>query len=64
MAAVEREDSLNEEIERAKQDLARDLDDLRSDATDLGRKVAIAVGVAVAAYATFRIVRFVMRRRG
>jgi hypothetical protein len=64
MAAVEREDSLNEEIERAKQDLARDLDELRSDATDLGRKVGIAVGVAVAAYAAFRIVRFVMRRRG
>ena len=59
-AQVER---LTAEIEQAKQDLARDLAELKQEATATGRKLAIAVGAIAAVYVTYRVARFLLRRR-
>jgi hypothetical protein len=61
---VAQQERLTEEIEQAKQDLAKDLADLRREASATGRKVAIAVGAIAAAYVAFRVARFLVRRRG
>lgn len=58
------EERLTAEIEQAKQDLARDLTELRREASATGRKVAVAVGVIAAAYVTFKAARLLLRRRG
>ncbi len=50
------------EIEQAKQDLARDIAELKQEATATGRKLAIAVGAIAAAYATYRVARVLLRR--
>jgi hypothetical protein len=57
------EERLTAEIEQAKQDLARDLAELKQEATATGRKVAIAVGAIAAAYVAFKVARLFLRRR-
>jgi hypothetical protein len=57
------QERLSAEIEQAKEDLARDLAELKQEASATARKVAVALGVVVAAYAAFRVVRFLARRR-
>jgi hypothetical protein len=58
------EEILNAEIERAKRDLARDVEALRREASAASRKLLMAVAALAAAYAAFRVIRFVVRRRG
>ena len=57
------EERLTAEIEQAKQNLARDLTELRQEASATGRKLAIAVGAIAAAYVTYRVVRLFLGRR-
>jgi hypothetical protein len=54
---------LKAKIEQAKQDLARDLADLRQEGSATARKLATALAALAAIYAAFRLVRF-LRRRG
>jgi hypothetical protein len=58
------EERLTAEIEQAKQNLARDLTELRQEASATGRKAAIAVGAIAAAYVAFKVARILLRRRG
>jgi hypothetical protein len=61
MAAEEQH--LNAEIEQAKQDLARDLAELKQEASATGKKIALAVGALVAVLVVVRAARFLARRR-
>ena len=58
------EEILNAEIERAKQDLAKDVEELRREASAASHKLIMAVAAVAAAYAAFRVIRFLVRRRG
>ncbi len=58
-----REERLRADIEQAREDLARDLRDLRHEAAGTQRRVVIVVGALLAAYIGFKVLKAVRRRR-
>jgi hypothetical protein len=59
-----RADQLRSEIEKTREDLARDVSELKTEASATARKVAIGTAVALAVYVGFKIVRAILRRSG
>jgi hypothetical protein len=58
-----REERLRADIEEAREDLARDLRDLRHEAAGTGRRAAVIVGALLVAYVGFKVFK-ALRRRG
>jgi hypothetical protein len=54
---------LRADIEEAREDLARDLRDLRHEAAGTGRRAAVIVGALLVAYVGFKVFK-ALRRRG
>lgn len=58
-----REERLRADIEQAREDLARDLRDLRHEAAGQQRRAMMIAGVLVAAYIGFKVFKAIRRRR-
>lgn len=59
---VAREERLKTDIERTKQDLAEHLSELRVEAGAAERKAARVAGIALGAYAVYRLIKFAWKR--
>jgi hypothetical protein len=58
-----REERLRADIEQAREDLARDLRDLRHEAAGQQRRALMIVGALVAVYVGFKVFKAIRRRR-
>lgn len=59
---AERADDIKNEIDRTKRELQEDLSQLKTEAGQLQRRVALGVGIAVGLLIVLRVVRGVRRR--
>jgi hypothetical protein len=58
-----RQERLRAEIEQAREDLARDLRDLRHEAAGRQRRILMIVATLVVAYAGLKVFKAIRRRR-